>query len=974
MHLSHYELLQPIGRDGATEIFRARDLRLDREVAIKLLRPEEMARPGAIERFLREARIASLVSHPHICAVHESGEEHGQPFIVCELLEGRALDEVIGGAPLPGERLLDIGLQIADALGAIHRRGLVHGNLKPSNVFITNDGHVKLLELGAAGGAEPVSPDRVSASDASRTTGVEVAPPRPAPTAELFHAYLAPEEIAGRPSDHRADLFAAGALLYEMATGRPAFPGDTPAQVAAAIAGQQPPHPRKVNPRLPAGAGRIVVRALEKDPDQRYQSAAEMFEDLRRSRQNAALLGRLPTRLQSRRSLVAAGTLLAAILIIAGTVGVAGRARGWWPWWPTRSERNTVLVSQIANGTADPDFDGTLREAVTVYLAQSPYLDLVSDERIRGTLQLMGRDPTVRMTHDTAQEVCQRLGLQAMLEGSVSAVGRTTVVALAATDCATGETIARRQVDVDRKEEVLRAVGAITADLREALGESRTSLARHNVTIEEATTPSLDALKAYTEGTTRRAAGREPEAIPFFERAIALDPQFALAYTTLSSLYGGLGETGRSEELARLAFDHRGHVSERERLFITYQYYDRYTGDQTKARETLEVWKRTYPRDYRPPNALAVLLNRLGDYDAAVEEAREAIRRNPEHAFPRSNLAYALRGAGKFAEARRVAEEAIAKNLGTGPLRRLLYQLAMLDNDEVAARAQLGWAAQSPVGFDLTGARAQVAAFRGQMAEARRLYAETIAGATAQGYTQIASGYAALAALTEALYGYDTEAITQARKVIQTATPNEPQLRAATALALAGAPDEAEPVIRRLRHVRPDDTLLHTAYLPVAEAALLLPGVRSRFSTGLLASPKMPAEFPPRETPGVRSRFPDGRESADAAVAQLRPAKGHERGIVAALMPAYLRAEARLLSGDAEEAGREFRGVLEHRGTDPFSPVWPLSQLGLARALARAGRRTESQQAYDALLHIWVSADPNLPPLAAARYERGHLP
>jgi eukaryotic-like serine/threonine-protein kinase len=371
--------------------------------------------------------------------------------------------------------------------------------------------------------------------------------------------------------------------------------------------------------------------------------------------------------------------------------------------------------------------------------------------------------------------------------------------------------IARQQVDVERKEDVLRAMGTITAELREALGESRSSLARHNVPIEEATTPSLDALKAYTEGTMRRAAGRETEAIPFFERAIALDTRFALAYTTLSSLYGGLGETGRSEELARRAFDNRGHVSERERLFITYQYHDRSTGDQTKARETLDVWKRTYPRDYRPANALAVLLNRIGEYEAAAEEAREAIRRNPEHAFPRSNLAYALRGAGKFAEARAVADEALARNLGTGPLRRLLYQLAEIAGDEPAAQAQLTWAQGSAVGFDLTGARAQVEAFRGRMTEARRLYAETIAGATAQGYTQIASGYAAIAALTEALYGNEALAIVDARKVIQSATANEPQLRAAAALALAGGADEAEAVIRRLRLVRPEDTLLHSA-------------------------------------------------------------------------------------------------------------------------------------------------------------------
>jgi serine/threonine protein kinase len=331
VRISHYELLQPIGRDGGTEIYRARDLRLDREVAVKLLRPDEMARPGAIDRFRHEARIAALVSHPHVCAVHESGEENGQPFIVCELLEGRALDEVIAGRALTGDRLLDIGSQLVDAIGAIHRRGLVHANLKPSNVFITNDGHVKLLELGAAGGAEPVAPDKVSASDASRTTGAEVTVPRPVPTGDLFHPYLAPEQITERPSDHRADIFSAGALLYEMATGRRAFGAESPAQVAAAITTRQPPHPRKINPRLPTGVGRIIVRALEKDPNRRYPATADLFEDLRRARQNAALLGRLPPRLQSRRSLVATAIVVASIVVIAATVGIAGRARGWWP-------------------------------------------------------------------------------------------------------------------------------------------------------------------------------------------------------------------------------------------------------------------------------------------------------------------------------------------------------------------------------------------------------------------------------------------------------------------------------------------------------------------------------------------------------------------------------------------------------------------------------------------------------------------
>ena len=388
--------------------------------------------------------------------------------------------------------------------------------------------------------------------------------------------------------------------------------------------------------------------------------------------------------------------------------------------------RNSVLVSTIANGTADPDFDGTLREAVTVYLGQSPYLEPGLRRARAEHAAADGTDPSVRLTHDVGADVCERLGLQAMLEGSVSAVGRSTLISLIATDCRTRNTILRRQVEVERKEDVLGALGRLTAEMRSSLGESGASLASHNVPIEDATTPSLEALKAYTEAAARRAAGAEMDAIPLLERAIQVDPQFALAYTTLSTVYGGLGETGRSEEFARLAYEHRDRVSERERLYIAYQYHDRYTGNQLKTREALEVWKRTYPGDYRPANALAVLLNRLGDYPGAVLEAEEAARRNPVHAFPYSNLAYAHRGEGRYAEARRVAEQAISRNLETVPMRRLLYQVAEIEGDEAAVRRHIEWASTRSRGFDITGARAQVAAFRGRLTEARQLYAETV--------------------------------------------------------------------------------------------------------------------------------------------------------------------------------------------------------------------------------------------------------
>jgi serine/threonine protein kinase/Tfp pilus assembly protein PilF len=934
LRISHYEILDPIGRDGPAEIYRARDLRLERDVALKLLRPEVAKRPEAVERFRREARIASLVTHPHICTVHDSGEERGQPFIVLELLDGEPLDRTMARGPMSADWVIELGLQIADALGAAHRRGVIHGNLKPSNVFLTIDGHVKLLELGAAGAVAGTDPSSAEETN-SRTSPAVLPLTTTAGVSEFFHPYLSPEQVAGSTPDQRSDIFAAGALLYEMATGLPAFSGKTLAETAANITEAAPVRPRTVVSRVPPALEAIIVRALEKAPDERHESAAELAEELRRARRTLEAQGRLAPLRSDRRVRNGAIAAAAAVVLLALT----GSTRWWWGSAPTPIvERNTVLVSHIANGTADPDFDGTLRQAVSVYLAQSPYLDLASDERIRSTLQLMGRDPDARMTHAVAADVCQRLGLQAMLEGSVSAVGRGTIVALVATDCHTETTIAREQIEVERKEDVLRAVGQLTSTIRRSLGESGASLARNNVPIEEATTPSLEALKAYTEAVALRAAGAEVRAVKELERAIAIDPEFALAHTTLSSIYGGFGETGPSEEYARLAYEHRERVSERERLFIMYQYHERVTGDQLKAREALEVWKRTYPRDYRPPNALAVLLNRLGEYDAAAAEAQEAMRRNPEHAFPRSNLAHAHRGAGRYAEARAVAEEALARKLETVPMRRLLYQIAEIQGDRGLAEQQLRWAANHTRSFDLTGARAQVATFRGRMGEARKFFAETMAAATDRGFPQVASGYAAQAAFAELLYGYRGTAAEDARRVARTATAYEPRIRAATALALVGQPDEADAVVRHLRNVRPEDTLLQNAYVPVAEAAVLL-----------------------------------ARTRPDAAIEPLRRASPYEHGTIAALLPIYLRAEARLRAGATDEAVREFQVVLTHRGADPFSPIIPLAQLGLARAQLRRGDLAESRKAYDALFGIWADADADLPILRLARHEFARL-
>jgi serine/threonine protein kinase/tetratricopeptide (TPR) repeat protein len=927
--IAHYHLLELIGQDGPIDTWRARDARLQRIVAVQVLRRGPDTPHETVDRFRRQAHVASLVTHPHVCAVHNWGEEDGQPYVVRELLSGQRLDEVLAGGAMPIDRAVELATQLTSALGAVHRRGLVHGHVRPANVRVTTDGHVKLLGLGTAM-ADPAAP--AADRGAFATTAVDIDPALADAVPDAGDPYLSPEQAAGHPPIAASDVFATGVLLYEMVTGRRPFVGATPAALAQAILASSPVPVRRLNRRVSVPLAAVIARAMARDPGARHVSSQALLDDLRDVRRRAT----------SRVSLGALSRHPTLTLMAAGLALAVGTAAAWRVGWLNAGgslrPRNTVLLSDIVNGTADPDFQGTLRQAVSVYLGQSPYLDLVSDERVRSGLQMMGQASDTALTHGVAVALCQRLGVQAMLEGSVSAVGGNTVIALVASDCENGSQIAREQAEVQRKEDVLRVLGQLTASVRSALGEPRTTLAEHNVPIEDATTPSLEALRAYTEAASRRAAGHEMDGIRWLERAIQADPGFALAHATLSSAYGGLGETGRSEEYARLAYEKRERVSERERLFITYQYHDRVTGDQLQAREALDVWSRTYPRDYRAPNALALLLNRLGDFEAAAVAADEARRRNPAHAFPYSNLAHARRGQGRYAEARAVAEQAVGHQLETVPLRRLLYQVTLLLGDPAAAQAHVTWAATRQRGFDVLGAQAQAAAFHGRLNEARELFAQTMTAAESQHFPQITSGYHAWAALTEALVGDRARALSQARAVAATSTAPEPALRAAVALALAGAPDEAEAVVTRRRGVRPHDTFLRDAYLPVSAAAIAL--ARDR-----------PAE----------------------AIDALRPAAPYQFGFIAALAPAYLEGLAYARAGASSDASRVFQSVVAHRGTDPFSPLVPMAQLGLARALTASGDVAGSRRAYDTLLEWWAGADAGAPIVAAAKQERDAL-
>jgi eukaryotic-like serine/threonine-protein kinase len=932
--ISRYRLEEALGAGGMGVVYRAVDLRLGRSVAIKLLPPELAGNKAALERFQREARVASALTDPAICTIHDIDVHDGRPFIVMELLEGESLREVLSRGPLPLERLLDLATQMAQGLDAAHRRGIVHRDVKPANVFVVQGDRVKMLDFGLAklaveatsgpGDDTLASLDRLSPDMTTRTWA-----------AEGTASYMSPEQARAERLDARSDLFSFGAVLYEMATGRPAFPGRTPAVVFDAVLNREPLPARRLNPAVPPELDQILDKALEKDPVLRYQDAADLLADLRRlarRRATAASAGRgglaasraawMPhTAGRAVMALVAA--VLALILI--GVLSSRGPA--------PLIERDSVLLGEIENRTDDLVFDDTIRQALAVQLNQSPFLDVVAEERIRETLDLMGRPADERLTRGVALEVCQRQDVKAMLAGSIARLGALYVITLEATDCRQGESIAREQAEVTGKERVLQAVGALASSMRSRLGESLASLERYDVPVEQATTPSLEALRSYTRGIARRAGGAEIEAIPFFERAIELDANFALAHAMLSSIFGNLGESGRSEEYARLAYARRAHVSERERLFITVQYHDRITGDQWQSIEALEVWKESFPRDYRPANALALALMRLGQYDRAADEAREAMRRNPAHPFPYSNLAHALRGAGRYDEAKAAADGAVARGIETLPTRRLLYQLAVMQQDEEAAAGHVMWGRDRAREFDLVGATAQMLAFGGRMGQARDAYRRTMDLAARQDVAEVAAGYAAQAAWTELLYGERAIAAAQARAVLAGNPGTTPRLRAAAVLALAGFPEEARPIVDQMAGRYQTDTFISSVFLPIARAAIEL------------------------------ARRPE------AAVEHLRAAAPLELGTVAALVPAYLRGAAYLAQERPGEAAREFGKVLQHRGVDPFSPFHPAAQLGLARALASAGRTGESREAYEAFFALWKEADEDLRLLREARAE-----